>query len=158
MREIVQQLIKVIQNGEIAIRNLVDIDSEMSSIFKMFPLMSINEKKEAIKRYEELGRAKPTWHGQIDLVKEFLGNTMSDLAKLKNGWFENKSEAHKLKKLYKMMENEFEADDEVQGEEPVFGRVEPSMTEDAKATLKNDIQAIQEEKKEANKIQNTNKK
>lgn len=142
MREIIEELIKVVQDGEKAVDHLIDIDSEMGAIFKRFPLMSITEKKVAIGRYEELSGDKPLWLGQVNLASDFLQNTVNDLKSLNNNWLENRADGQKLKKLHKMLKNEFSVSNEDTQED-----VSSKLDVEAQESLKKSLQEIESEMK-----------
>ncbi len=156
MSELIKELIKIVNDGDLAIDNLIEVDGETDSIFKRFPFLSISEKKVAIERYKYLKEVRPSWLEQVTLVKEFLLNTVNDLSTLEDGWFEKMAEARKLKKLYKMIEKEFETETnkEKEKEKEVEKEVETPiqvMTPEAQEILKKEIQDIQTQKKEINK-------
>jgi hypothetical protein len=167
-----KEITKIVNDGDIAISNLIDIDSETDSILKRFPLMNIVEKKESMQRYKYLKESKLTWLSQINLVKDFFQNTINDLSSLEEGWFEKQTEARKVKKLNKMLKNEFKVDTESMITTTPIGGITkslslvgseeaiplmlytdaPEKTKEEKALLKQEIEEIQEQKKSAFKF------
>jgi hypothetical protein len=101
---------------------------------------------------------------QISLVKDFFQNTINDLSSLEDGWLEKRAEAKKLKKLYKMLKNEFKVEKNTNKTVELKSVLEspldspeaiplrmytdmPEKSKEEKELLEQDIKAIQEQKK-----------
>lgn len=126
----------LVSSAQLAINMLVDIESEMEFIYKNFVMTQSTQKLDDYNRFMDLLESKQRWYTQLEDVKSFLSQAISNIDKIKPSLIERMAIKHKIKKMENMVKTEYK-----------FG------TEEETAEAQNQINEIDEEiRKEASKI------